>query len=303
MINLPEWLENELKNQYSQEEINEIKQGFKINRKTTFRVNTLKSNKQEIIDELKKYNIEYQIINNNYGENVEFPSIFLLEDDIKIRKTKIYEQGKIYIQNLSSMLPPLFLNPQKQEDILDLAAAPGGKTTQMAAMSLNKSNITACERNTIRLDKMIYNINKQGANVYCINKNALELDDFMKFDKILLDAPCTGTGTINNQTNFKKHLTKTLLEKTTKIQEKLLNKAIKLLKKDGIIIYSTCSILNKENDEIIKKIISQNPNIHLEEINISENNDLKIVRGIDNKTITILPNEKFEGFYIAKLVK
>ena len=60
MINLPEWLENELKNQYSQEEINEIKQGFKINRKTTFRVNTLKSNKQEIIDELKKYNIEYE---------------------------------------------------------------------------------------------------------------------------------------------------------------------------------------------------------------------------------------------------
>ena len=100
-----------------------------------------------------------------------------------------------------------------------MAAAPGGKTTQMAAMSNNKANITACERNTIRLDKMLYNINKQGANIYCINKNSIALDDFLKFDKILLDAPCTGSGTINDKTNFEKHLTKSLLEKTTKTQE------------------------------------------------------------------------------------
>ena len=236
-------------------------------------------------------------------KNVQSPTIFLLENDIEIRKTKIYEEGKIYIQNLSSMIPPLFLNPKEQEDILDMAAAPGGKTTQIAAMSDNKANITACERNTIRLDKMMYNIDKQGANVYCINKNSLELDDFLKFDKILLDAPCTGTGTISYKTNFEKHLTKSLLEKTTKTQEKLLNKAIKLLKKDGELIYSTCSILKKENDEIIQKILSKNSNIHLEKIDIIQKENINIVKGINDKTITILPNEYFEGFYIAKLVK
>ena len=236
-------------------------------------------------------------------KNVQSPTIFLLENDIEIRKTKIYEEGKIYIQNLSSMIPPLFLNPKEQEDILDMAAAPGGKTTQIAAMSDNKANITACERNTIRLDKMMYNINKQGVNVYCINKNSLELDDFLKFDKILLDAPCTGTGTINYKTNFKKYLTKSLLEKTIKTQEKLLNKAIKLLKKDGELIYSTCSILKKENDEMIQKILSQNSNIHLEKIDIIEKENINIVKGINDKTITILPDENFEGFYIAKLVK
>ena len=149
----------------------------------------------------------------------------------------------------------------------------------------------------------MYNINKQGANVYCINKNSLELDDFLKFDKILLDAPCTGTGTINHKTNFEKHLTKSLLEKTIKTQEKLLNKAIKLLKKDGELIYSTCSILKKENDEMIQKILSQNSNIHLEKIDIIEKENINIVKGINDKTITILPDENFEGFYIAKLVK
>ena len=248
MIDLPEWLENELKTQYSDKQLDQIKNGYNSNRKTTFRVNTIKSNKQEIIEELEENKIEYKIINNEIVENVQIPTIFLLENDIEIRKTKIYEEGKIYIQNLSSMIPPLFLNPKEQEDILDMAAAPGGKTTQMAAMSDNKANITACERNTIRLDKMMYNINKQGANVYCINKNSLELDDFLKFDKILLDAPCTGTGKITYKTNFEKHLTKSLLEKTIKTQEKLLNKAIRLLKKDGELIYSTCSILKKENE-------------------------------------------------------
>ena len=303
MIDLPEWLENELKTQYSDEQLDQIKNGYNSNRKTTFRVNTIKSNKQEIISELEANKIKYKIINNEIVKNVQSPTIFLLENDIEIRKTKIYEEGKIYIQNLSSMIPPLFLNPKEQEDILDMAAAPGGKTTQIAAMSDNKANITACERNTIRLDKMMYNINKQGVNVYCINKNSLELDDFLKFDKILLDAPCTGTGTINYKTNFKKYLTKSLLEKTIKTQEKLLNKAIKLLKKDGELIYSTCSILKKENDEMIQKILSQNSNIHLEKIDIIEKENINIVKGINDKTITILPDENFEGFYIAKLVK
>ena len=303
MIDLPEWLENELKTQYSDEQLDQIKNGYNSNRKTTFRVNTIKSNKQEIISELEANKIKYKIINNEIVKNVQSPTIFLLENDIEIRKTKIYEEGKIYIQNLSSMIPPLFLNPKEQEDILDMAAAPGGKTTQIAAMSDNKANITACERNTIRLDKMMYNINKQGVNVYCINKNSLELDDFLKFDKILLDAPCTGTGTINHKTNFEKHLTKSLLEKTIKTQEKLLNKAIKLLKKDGELIYSTCSILKKENDEMIQKVLSQNSNIHLEKIDIIEKENINIVKGINDKTITILPDENFEGFYIAKLVK
>ena len=303
MINLPEWLENELKSQYSKEIINQIKQGLEYKRKTTFRVNTIKSNEQEVIKELEEKQINYKIINKNIVENVQTPNIFVLENDIEIRKTKIYNEGKIYIQNLSSMIPALFLNPKEQEDILDMAAAPGGKTTQMAAMSNNKANITACERNTIRLDKMLYNINKQGANIYCINKNSIELDDFLKFDKILLDAPCTGSGTINDKTNFEKHLTKSLLEKTIKTQEKLLNKAIKLLKKDGELIYSTCSILKKENDEIIQKVISQNPNIRLEKIEILNKENINMIKGIDGKTITILPNEYFEGFYIAKLVK
>ena len=106
MINLPEWLENELKTQYNDEIINQIKQGFESERKTTFRVNTIKSDDQEIIEELESNQIKYKIINKNIVENVQTPTIFLLENDIEIRKTKKYNEGKEYNQNLSSMNPP-----------------------------------------------------------------------------------------------------------------------------------------------------------------------------------------------------
>ena len=99
MINLPEWLENELKNQYSKEIINKIKQGFEDKRKTTFRVNTIKSNEQEVIKELEEKQINYKIINKNIVENVQTPTFYILENDIEVRKTKIYNEGKIYIQN------------------------------------------------------------------------------------------------------------------------------------------------------------------------------------------------------------
>ena len=143
----------------------------------------------------------------------------------QIQKLEIYEQGKIYLQNLSSMLPPIFLNPKAKENILDMAAAPGGKTTQIAALSQNQSFLTACERNKIRVEKLKYNLQKQGVNsVNVMIEDARNLSDFFSFDKILLDAPCSGSGTENV---LKPNFTEELIKKTQKIQEKLLNKALR----------------------------------------------------------------------------
>ena len=104
------------------------------------------------------------------------------------------------------MIPPIVLSPKEDENILDMAAAPGGKTTQIASISENKAMITACEKNKIRAERLKYNLQKQG--VTCANvmiEDARKLSDFFSFDKILLDAPCSGSGTTNiYQTNFKK---------------------------------------------------------------------------------------------------
>ena len=115
----------------------------------------------------------------------------------EIQELPIYREGGIYLQSLSSMLPPLFLAPKAGESVLDMAAAPGGKTTQMAAMTGNQAQITACEKNKVRQKRLKYNLEKQGASgTYVMVEDARKLNDFFSFDRILLDAPCSGSGTV-----------------------------------------------------------------------------------------------------------
>lgn len=122
---LPEFLVNILEEQYGKENVLRILQGYGVKRKTTFRVNTLKSNVNEIIEILKENKIEYKTV--KWSKEA-----FILENanEKEIRKMPIYEEGKIYLQSLSSMLPPIILQPKEGTDILDMAAAPGGKTTR-----------------------------------------------------------------------------------------------------------------------------------------------------------------------------
>ena len=154
------------------------------------------------------------------------------------------------------MLPPIILNPKEGADILDMAAAPGGKTTQLAAISNNKAHITACEINNIRAERLKYNIEKQGAScVYIMQKDARTIDDFFSFDQILLDSPCSGSGTINTEKEV--NITKNFIDKISKTQFNLLKKAVKILKPGSEMVYSTCSILYEENENNIEKILKE----------------------------------------------
>ena len=153
-----EFLEKKLEEQYGLEIKNQIFQGYEAKRKVTFRVNTLKSSVIEIENILNSLNIKYQKVP---WSNEAF--IIINSNESDLQKLDIYKQGKIYLQSLSSMLPPIVLNPKEGADILDMAAAPGGKTTQMASLSNNKAHITACEMNNIRIEKLKYNVELQGA--------------------------------------------------------------------------------------------------------------------------------------------
>ena len=212
---MPEFLNELLAQQYNEETINKILLGYKSNRKVTLRVNTLKTNAKNIKNILQKSNIEYSEISWT-------PNALIIENanEKQIEELEIYKNGEIYLQSLSSMLPPIIMNPQKSEDILDMCAAPGGKTTQIAAITENQANITACEMNAIRAERLKYNIEKQGASsVYVMQKDARAIDDFFSFDKVLLDAPCSGSGTLNLQDeNVFKYFTPKLIEKSTKAQ-------------------------------------------------------------------------------------
>lgn len=299
MLEVPDFLLKMLEEQHGKEYTEKILNGYKARRKVTLRVNTIKSNMQEIEDIFSKNNIQFKEIP-WYKDGLLIENA--IEDDI--RKLNIYEEGKIYLQSLSSMLPPIILKPKEKEDILDMAAAPGGKTTEIAAISNNMAHITACEINRIRIEKLKYNVEKQGAkSVYIMPKDSRQIDDFFRFDKILLDSPCSGSGTLNlEDNNLEKYFTENLIKKSVKTQETLIRKAIKILKPGGELVYSTCSILKQENEEIVNKILNF-PNTEIEPIDF-ENMDIipKLPVTIPG-TLCVCPTEEYEGFFVAKIRK
>ena len=290
---MPDELYEILKNQYGDKLAKEILQEEEKEKYVTLRVNTIKSNIEEIKKVLSLEKIEF--------ENVSwYKDAFIIKNirEDKIRNLDIYNEGKIYMQSLSSMLPPIILNAKEGENVLDMAAAPGGKTTQIAAMGNNKVWITACEKNKIRCEKLKYNIEKQG--VKCVNimtQDARNLNDLFSFDKILLDAPCSGSGTesIKKCENIKEKL-----NNLVKTQEQLLKKALKLLKQGNDIVYSTCSIIEEENENIVGKILEQNI---AEIVPIKDIGTIETLPSKIEGTQCIKPSEFFEGFFIAKLRK
>lgn len=291
------FLEEKLEKQYGTKITKEIIEGYQTKRKTTLRINTIKSNIEEIKKELEKEKIEYETI--KWSKEA---LIIKNADEKTIQEMEIYKNGKIYLQSLSSMLPPIILEPKEGTDILDMAAAPGGKTTQIAALTNNKAHITACEKNKIRAERLKYNVDKQGATcVFIMPKDARFIDDFFSFDQILLDAPCSGSGTLDyNDANVEKYFTEQLIERSSKTQKTLLSKAIKLLKPGHEMVYSTCSILDCENEDVVSSVI-KNGNIEIVPINIEGMEELPILPTKISGTLCVKPTELYEGFFVAKI--
>lgn len=293
-----DFLKNTLETQYAKTQVNSILEGLTKSRKTTIRVNTIKTCMTEIKEILEKEEISFKEVPWN-----DFALIIENADESRIRKLQIYNNGEIYMQSLSSMIPPIVLNPQANESILDMAAAPGGKTTEMACLSNNQAMITACEKNKIRCDKLKYNLEKQGVNrITIMQEDARKLSDFFKFDKILLDAPCSGSGTINiTDSNLEKYFSKELYIRAIKTQKELLEKATKIVKIGGEIVYSTCSVLKDENEKIIQNILNKN-NFEIVPINMNIT-EIPILPTTIEGTLCVCPTKIYEGFYVAKIKK
>lgn len=293
------FLEDMLEKQYGIEIAQKIIEGYLAKRKTTLRINTIKSNIEEIKKKLDAKKIEY--------EEVKWSKEAIIiknEDEKAIQKMDIYTNGEIYMQSLSSMLPPIILEPKEGTDILDMAAAPGGKTTQIAALTNNKAHITACEKNKIREERLKYNIDKQGAScVFIMQKDARFIDDFFSFDQILLDAPCSGSGTLDfNDNNIEKYFSKQLIDRSSSVQKTLLSKAIKLLKSGHEMVYSTCSILSCENEDIVAHSI-KNENVEIVPIHFEGMEELPLLPTKIHGTLCVCPTDLYEGFFVAKIRK
>lgn len=294
-----DFIQKILEEQYETEIAKKIMEGYTKQRLVTFRVNTLKSDVKTIENKLLESKIEYEKIQ---WSNEAF-IIKNVKEDV-IRELDMYKNGEIYLQSLSSMLPPIILEPKEGADILDMAAAPGGKTTQMAALSNNKAHITACEKNKIRAERLKYNVDKQGAScVFIMTADARFIDDFFSFDQILLDAPCSGSGTLNtNDKDLEKKFTKKLIERSVSSQLALLKKALKILKPGQEMVYSTCSVLACENEDVVSNVV-KSEKAEIVPINFEGMESLPVLPTKLDGTLCICPTELYEGFFVAKIRK
>jgi len=279
----------------------------------SFRINTLKASVEDVFNELtdQGFKISGGEIRNCYHIEDRLP-------ELSLSRTKLVEEGKIYIQNISSMLPSIVLDPKPGEKILDLCAAPGSKTSHIAALSSNKAYITAVENNTGRFNSMKRNIEIQGvSNINFIRASSQNLPSFYPkylnyFDKVLCDVPCSNEGLIRNpnECDFKFWNTK-LAKKLSNLQKKLIASGIKMLRPGGIMVYSTCTYSVEENEQVIDWALKKFPEMQIIDLDLKgipkiygvENYKEKTFNNEVRKAVRILPNKHFEAFFISKLEK
>lgn len=296
---LPDFFAEALVKDYGADTAAAILAGCEMRRKTSLRVNTLKASREEIAQALQDANIA------SFQPSF-YADAFVLEEarEKDIWNLEAYEQGKLYMQSLSSMIPPLVLGAPAGCDILDMCAAPGGKTCQLAALSGKQAHISACEMAAPRAQKLRYNLDKQGAtNVNVMQQDSRKLDEFFSFDRILLDAPCSGSGTLY-ATNPKvtKTFTPKLLAKCLKQQAALLAKGLTLLKPGGTLVYSTCSVLKEENEAQVEKAlhhVRKRGSFALEAIDPADFPDVPLLPCTLDGSLCVAPNEYYEGFFVC----
>ncbi len=299
---LPDEFVENLYELYSPGTVDKILSGMSGERSTTIRVNTLKTTMLELMKNLKEEAIKFNRV--LWYENA---LEIINANEKQLQKLLNYENGEFYLQSLSSMVPPLVLEPEENEKILDLTAAPGSKTTQMSMMMQNKGYILANELDKIRCERLKYNVKMQGAKIVEVKngrgeKIGEQYPEF--FDKVLLDAPCSGEGRfLANQVGTYRNWSIKTVKQCAKIQKKLIKSAYQALKTNGIMVYSTCTLNKEENEEILQWAI-ENMNLQMLDISIKIPNTLKAFgdKNIE-KAIRMLPSKSQEGFFVAKLRK
>ncbi|EKD41861.1 MAG: RNA methylase, NOL1/NOP2/sun family, partial [uncultured bacterium] len=290
--------------------ISNVNRAYVEGQPITGRVNTLKSSIKDVVKSLAQERIE--IVSSN-----EIPEAFVVikGNFKKLTDTDCYQKGWIYLQSLSSQIPPFVLDPKPGDRVLDMCASPGGKTTQMAALMQNQGEMLACEPEQRRFERLESNVKKQGASIVrCIRLDALKLNLEQNglFDKILLDAPCSSEGTfLLNEPPTWQHWSLGFIEKQAALQKRFLQKAIELLKEGGTLVYSTCALSPEENEGVLDFIVTNFPEMNLIEI-ASKFNFLKppltqwggqAFSPQVSQARRIYPSVNFEGFFVGKLIK
>lgn len=288
----------------------DIEAGLHGRLKQSVRINPLKGNPAETLKVMRKLGW--------HGEHVSWcANAFTIDEGYEqLRDSELADQGLIYIQNSSSWLPVVALSPEPGEHVLDVCAAPGGKTSHMAALLNNEGTITANDNSRPRLMRLQRNLDRLGASATYTLHDATRLTrqfEGQQFDRILIDAPCSGEGLVDLDDAKSLDTWSTAhIKRLSQLQKRIISQAWQLLAAGGTLVYSTCTTAPEENELVIDWLLRRTPEAQLADITIDDpllSHGITSWQGQDlnpdlQKTRRVLPNNSGqELFFLAKLTK
>ncbi len=278
--------------------VNEVKP------RKSIRCNTLAINLDELVNRMESSGFKTEVV--DWIPN----AIIILKEPRSLGSTIEYLAGYYYIQGLASMLPVYLMKPKPNEVVVDLAAAPGGKTTQIAQEMKNKGVLVAVEKARGRLRALVSNIQRMRVkNAIIVNKDMINLNLNNVFDKALLDAPCSGEGLIHINYSVRLKSDPREFIDLSNLQYRMLYKAINYVKPGGIVVYSTCSLAPEENEYVITRVVESRRDVKVELTRFGSKGSpgVKYYCGVEfpryvEKCLRLYPHKDgTEGFFICIL--
>ena len=286
IYSMPEWIVEELLKVYSMQTVEQICKYSNEKPKITIRINTLKISKDDFLKKLDENNIKY--------EESELENFIHIKSVKNIGDLDLFTQGLFTVQDIGAGKISLMLAPNENDLVLDACSAPGGKTTHLAELMKNNGEIIAWDIHAHRIKLVEENANRLGINI--IKTNLQDATSFVneyqeKFDKILLDVPCLGIGVIKRKPDIKWKRSVEDIQEISKVQLEILSKCSRYLKIGGELVYSTCSILKSENEDLITQWLNNS-----NEYGVTNNKNYELMQKEN-----ILPNNNTDGFFICKI--
>lgn len=292
----PEWLVKKFLNDFDQVFTEELLKANNSRPELYVRINTLKIS----VDDCVKLLIDEGYI---VKENPYIREAVIVKGMQGVEESELYKKGYIQIQDFASMLVSKILDPKEGEFVIDVCSAPGGKTTHIAQLMNNKGSIIARDIYDHKLKLVEKNAKRLGVKIISTeNFNGRDLDKKIlgKADKVLVDAPCSGFGIIRRKPEIKYGKKPNDIEKIIDIQYDILKNASEYLKVGGQLVYSTCTINARENEDIVNKFLQNNKNYIL--IDINEKYKDFIPGNHTSSMIQLYPNlHETDGFFISKI--
>ncbi len=248
---MPKWLIRKWMEQFDDDTAKRLCETSNEAADTILRVNTLKSTKEAL---KKRLEASECVVD----DDVNLPNALRMVHGGALPRSKWFQQGHFFLQDTASMLPALLLEPQAGDRVLDLCAAPGGKATHMAELSEGKALIIAMDSSRRRLWKVEENIERlESPGIRIVCGDGLNPPFAGDFDRILVDAPCSGLGTLRRHPDLKWRMTQESVDELAETQRTLLRSAIELCKNNGVIVYSVCTFTPEETTAVVQSILAE----------------------------------------------